>query len=255
MAEKRDRTYDIPKTGVYEGKDGFLHDILTHEIVLKPYPKTKLPINGTYYRYNGDRVDLADILGQGGSGVGAIVIKDKHFFQDETERDQYFADNPGDLKDHMYIACGDHFQIYIASENTWEDITSIVQGPKGDAGEKGDTGAQGPQGPQGLPGEDGSDSMPEPPNDRKRYSRVWDGTQYVWEHDPEVQEPFIEEFKGDPYITLPSPPNIIMDVWIMQTTANPLMLLKSDYTVSGNTITPINPVFGSGMTIKVVYTA
>ncbi len=285
-----DRIYDVPKTGVYEGLDGKLHDIITHELVTKPFPITALPLNGCYRRSDGSIVDLSSILGQGGGGSGAIIINDGHFFDIALDRDQYFQDNPSELIDRMYVATAGHFEIYIASTGKWEDVTPVAQGPKGDKGDtgpqgikgdkgddgdtgepgaqgpqgvkgdKGDAGepgAQGPQGPQGEPGEDGSDSMPEPPDDGKRYSRVYDtGTnQYIWAHDNEVQEPFIEEYKGDPYATLPEAPAVIIDVWVMSTAANPQMLLSKDYTVSGKTVTPINPVFGEGMTIKVVYTA
>lgn len=253
------RLYDTPRSGIYEDKDGVLRDILTHEEIKSLRFRTPMPLHGYFQRNDASLVDYRDLMGSGGSG-GVIVINDKHFFQNETERDQYFIDSPSELKDHMYIAVAGGFQIYIESTDAWEDITSIVEGPKGDkgdTGDKGDDGAQGPQGPQGEPGQDGSDSMPEPPNDGKRYSRVWDNAteQYIWDHDNEVQQPFIQDFTGDPYITLPETPGIIMDIWIMSSIANPRMLLSTDYTVSGKTITPINPIFGEGMTIKVVYTA
>lgn len=95
----------------------------------------------------------------------------------------------------------------------------------------------------------------EPPNDGKKYARMYNGSTYVWERVYDVQTPFIQAYQSSPSVTLPVVPHVITEIWVMQTTANPYYLTTGDYTVNGAVITLTNPAFESGMTIKIVYTA
>ena len=64
-----------------------------------------------------------------------MTIADKHIFSSEAARDAYFASNPGELEEGLYVQAGTQFFRYHDGE--WVEVTAIIQGPKGD---KGDTG-------------------------------------------------------------------------------------------------------------------
>lgn len=71
-----------------------------------------------------------------------VTIADKHIFSSEAARDAYFASNPGELEEGLYVQAGTQFFRYHDEE--WVEVTAIIQGPKGEKGEKGDKGDTGP---------------------------------------------------------------------------------------------------------------
>jgi len=85
-----------------------------------------------------------------------VTIADKHIFSSEAARDAYFASNPGELEEGLYVQAGT--QIFRYHDGEWVEVTAIIQGPKGekgDQGEKGEKGDKGDQGPKGDKGDTG----------------------------------------------------------------------------------------------------
>jgi len=62
-----------------------------------------------------------------------VTIADKHIFSSEAARDAYFASNPGELEEGLYVQAGTQFFRYHDGE--WVEVTAIIQGPKGDKGD------------------------------------------------------------------------------------------------------------------------
>ena len=67
-----------------------------------------------------------------------VTIANKHIFSSETARDAYFASNPEELEEGLYVQAGTQFFRY--HDDEWIEVTAIIQGPKGEKGEKGDKG-------------------------------------------------------------------------------------------------------------------
>ena len=70
-----------------------------------------------------------------------IFVRSSHTFADTTERDDYFTANPLELFTGVYIIVGGDVFRFLGGDHTddgnWLEMTSVIQGPKGD---KGDTG-------------------------------------------------------------------------------------------------------------------
>lgn len=62
-----------------------------------------------------------------------VTIADKHIFSSEAARDAYFASNPGELEEGLYVQAGT--QIFRYHDEEWVEVTAIIQGPKGDKGD------------------------------------------------------------------------------------------------------------------------
>ena len=95
------------------------------------------------------------VIGGASGGAGALVILNTHIFATTTARDTYFTANPAEKKDGTYIKVGTTFERYNINNTTWEDVTAILQGKKGDTGATGATGAKGDKGDTGEKGETG----------------------------------------------------------------------------------------------------
>ena len=79
------------------------------------------------------RIGLGPISGiGGGSGSGALTVKDRHFFASTVDRDDYFLASPSDLTDGLYVSVSNQLQQYDEEGGTWEDVTPVVTGPSGD---------------------------------------------------------------------------------------------------------------------------
>lgn len=68
----------------------------------------------------------------GSGGGGSFVINDAHFFDDDTERDAYFATHADEQIVGTLIKVGTEYQQWDGS--SWTNVTAIVTGPKGDPG-------------------------------------------------------------------------------------------------------------------------
>lgn len=95
--------------------------------------------------------------GLGGGGTTAL-------FTDATERDQYYIDNPDQLKKGVSVVVGDPPVAYTYDGANWLPGVIAAKGEKGDKGDPGvdgvdgapgATGATGPMGPAGPQGEKG----------------------------------------------------------------------------------------------------
>jgi len=82
-----------------------------------------------------------------------VTIADKHIFSSEAARDAYFASNPGELEEGLYVQAGTQFFRYHDEE--WVEVTAIIQGPQGEKGDKGDPGEKGEKGDKGDKGDPG----------------------------------------------------------------------------------------------------
>ena len=82
-----------------------------------------------------------------------MTIADKHIFSSEAARDAYFASNPGELEEGLYVQAGTQFFRYHDEE--WVEVTAIVKGPKGEKGDPGEKGEKGDQGEKGEKGDKG----------------------------------------------------------------------------------------------------
>jgi len=82
-----------------------------------------------------------------------VTIADKHIFSSEAARDAYFASNPGELEEGLYVQAGTQFFRYHDEE--WVEVTAIVKGPKGEKGDPGEKGEKGDQGEKGEKGDKG----------------------------------------------------------------------------------------------------
>ena len=71
---------------------------------------------------------MADIIARA-LALQGIRIAPSNNFSSTTERDQYFQNNPSELKPGMYIFCAGQLQTYNGSE--WKDATPAVSGPEG----------------------------------------------------------------------------------------------------------------------------
>lgn len=74
----------------------------------------------------------------------AWIVPSYLIFDDDTARDTYFASHSGELVEGLKVCSDSVLQMY--SNNSWVDMTTFIQGEKGDAGQNGATGAQGPKG-------------------------------------------------------------------------------------------------------------
>lgn len=83
----------------------------------------------------------------------SIAPKTEHIFNNNTERDAYFAANPAEQVAGMYVMVGTQLQQWVDPD--WVDRTQVIRGPKGD------TGSQGPAGLQGIQGRDGAPMTPD----------------------------------------------------------------------------------------------
>ena len=76
----------------------------------------------------------------------AWAVPEKYFFDDDTERDDYFTAHPEELVDGVKVSVDSELQQY--NDGSWESMATYIQG---EPGADGADGAQGPQGPQGDP--------------------------------------------------------------------------------------------------------
>jgi len=71
-----------------------------------------------------------------------IFVRSSHTFADTTERDDYFTANPLELFTGVYIIVGGDVFRFLGGDHTddgnWLEMTSVIQGPKGDKGDQGD---------------------------------------------------------------------------------------------------------------------
>lgn len=109
-----------------------------------------------------------------------LNIDSDHVFANTTERDNYFAANPGELVSQLYVVTNEQLQQYNGS--TWDDRSIVVTGPQGETGSAGPgleydwsgtelgiriegdatyvyVDLQGPQGIQGIQGETGPQGL------------------------------------------------------------------------------------------------
>lgn len=71
---------------------------------------------------------MADIIARA-LALSAVRISSSHNFSSTTERDQYFQDNPSQLKPNLYIFCDGQLQNYNGTE--WSNATPAISGPEG----------------------------------------------------------------------------------------------------------------------------
>lgn len=71
---------------------------------------------------------MADIIARA-LALSAVRVAPSHNFSSTTERDQYFQDNPTQLKANMHIFCNGQLQTYTNSQ--WSDATPAISGPEG----------------------------------------------------------------------------------------------------------------------------
>ena len=67
-----------------------------------------------------------------GSG-GAITVANDLFFADVPSRDGFFSANPSRLKDGVYVSVNGELQKYKASDDSFQTMTPVLQGQKGDS--------------------------------------------------------------------------------------------------------------------------
>ena len=126
-----------------------------------------------------------------------MTVADKHVFSNEAARDAYFASEPGELEEGLYVQAGTRFFRYHDEE--WVEVTAIVQGPKGEKGEKGDQGEKGEKGDKGEKGEKGDkgekgekgDTGPMPGHE-------WQGTALRFQEPDGTWPSTWVDLKGDP---------------------------------------------------------
>ena len=72
--------------------------------------------------------------GKGGSG-GALTIKSEYIFTTILDRDNYFAANPSELVEGLYVSAASN--LYQYKNSAWVDVTPAIVGPKGADGADG----------------------------------------------------------------------------------------------------------------------
>lgn len=106
-----------------------------------------------YYRVIVYTPDAADILpdqdGQDGKVLktdgeeaywgsdSVIMVPNEYRFDNESERDNYFSDNPDELVDDLYILVDSQLQRWDDDEGEWVDEYQVVVGPEGETGDDG----------------------------------------------------------------------------------------------------------------------
>ena len=77
------------------------------------------------------------IIGAVSSGAGdSVSVPQEFVFATELERNTYFAENPGKLKDGVFVVTGNDFQRYDQTTSSFVNQTTLIQGPKGDSAPK-----------------------------------------------------------------------------------------------------------------------
>jgi hypothetical protein len=115
--------------------------------------ESMMPRANKFLNPDGSIHTLDEILGSSGGTV--------YYFATESERDQYFAQHPEELKDGISVGVGNPVTVYTYDGENWIEGAIGFKGEKGDTGEKGPQGIQGEQGekgetgPQGIQGEKG----------------------------------------------------------------------------------------------------
>lgn len=71
---------------------------------------------------------MADIIARA-LALSAVRVASSHNFTSTTERDQYFQDNPSQLKPNLYVFCDGQLQNYNGTE--WSNATPAISGPEG----------------------------------------------------------------------------------------------------------------------------
>lgn len=79
-----------------------------------------------------------------GSGGGAFIIDDDHFFADDTARDVYFTAHPEEKTTGVIIGVGSDYEQWNGS--AWNSVDAVVRGPAGTDGDDGDDGTAGANG-------------------------------------------------------------------------------------------------------------
>lgn len=68
-----------------------------------------------------------------GGGDGALAINNLHIFTTSANRDTYFATNPAEIKEDLYISVGGVLQKWTSA--SWVDASAVIRGQDGAPGD------------------------------------------------------------------------------------------------------------------------
>lgn len=151
----------VPFLGVYFTSEGDLIDVLTGQSIKPEDIKSRFsPFYGVFYDKDGNLHELKDFSGGGGGGGTSF------WFSTIAARDQFFADNPGQLREGISVGVGNPVAVWTYAEGNWIPGALAFKGDPGDIGPRG---PEGPPGQRGIPGERGPQGPPGdtgPPGDK-----------------------------------------------------------------------------------------
>ncbi len=115
--------------GFSKGSDVYVSTESPGELITETTTSTRI---GFVVGENGKTI-LGSAFGSGESD-SVLSIADNHYFETESERDNYFTANSGELYIGLYCVVDE--EIYRWDQN-WQKVTNVVRGPRGEAGPEG----------------------------------------------------------------------------------------------------------------------